>query len=105
VDDCESIRSGSSCSLKKIGDEAADKSGVATDGDNSGIGQAATSDSSILPLCGLEDDERMLSFLQSTHKGDFHRAKLTAMVGIDRGYGKILCKCLTFDVHQLPNKV
>eukprot|EP00956_Cyclotella_meneghiniana_P013407 scaffold19360_cov59-Cyclotella_meneghiniana.AAC.5 len=41
-----------------------------------------------LPLCGLEEDERMLSFLQSSHRGDFSRAKLSAMVNIDRGYGK-----------------
>ena len=42
----------------------------------------------LLPLCGLEEDERMLSFLQSSHRGDFSRAKLSAMVNIDRGYGK-----------------
>ena len=41
----------------------------------------------MLPLCGLEDDECMLSYLQSTHKGDFERAKLSTLIHVDRGYG------------------
>jgi hypothetical protein len=43
---------------------------------------------SMLPLCGLEDDERMLSFLQANHGGDSDRAKFSIMVNSDRGYGE-----------------
>lgn len=56
---------------------------------------------SMLPLCGLEDDEHMLSFLHSSHKGDLQRAKLSTIVNIDRGYGKICTAALfSFDIYD-----
>ncbi|KAL7542987.1 hypothetical protein ACHAXR_013288 [Thalassiosira sp. AJA248-18] len=39
------------------------------------------------PLCGLEDDEQALSYLQANYHGDSHKAKLSIMVNSDRGYG------------------
>lgn len=77
--DEDSIRSGSSFSRKK-----------SEDGENRKMGscnEQVDIDASMLPLCGLEDDDRMLSFLQSNHRGDSHRAKLSAMINMDRGYG------------------
>jgi hypothetical protein len=50
-----------------------------------------TQSKSILPLCGLEDDERMLSFLQANHGGDLEKAKFSILVNADRGYGMFLC--------------
>jgi hypothetical protein len=44
----------------------------------------------LLPMCGLEDDERMLSFLQANHGGDIEKAKFSIMVNSDRGYGMSL---------------
>jgi hypothetical protein len=58
------------------------------------------SKSSMLPLCGLEDDERMLSFLQANHGGDSDRAKFSIMVNSDRGYGEYSkINCVAFLYH------
>lgn len=92
VDGIESIRSGSSCSLKKMGeiDEKISAVGSSEDLTKQSGGDEDAASGSMLPLCGLEDDERMLSFLQSEHRGNFQRAKLSTIVSIDRGYGEIL---------------
>lgn len=85
--DGESIRSGS-CGSSKIGEDDEKIGCVVDDLNESASMEQESGDGSLLPLCGLEDDERMLSFLQSNHRGDFQRAKLSAMVNVDRGYGK-----------------
>jgi len=41
----------------------------------------------LLPLCGLEDDEQALSYLQANYHGDSEKAKLSIMVDSDRGNG------------------
>ena len=67
------------------------------DGTNSGEEEEKNQDSKkqeeMLPLCGLEDDECMLSFLQRRHKGDFERAKLSTLISVDRGYGTCEQSC------------
>jgi hypothetical protein len=40
------------------------------------------------PLCGLEDDERALSYLHAEHRDDLETAKLAVMVNADQGYGE-----------------
>ncbi|KAL7552739.1 hypothetical protein ACHAWF_015978, partial [Thalassiosira exigua] len=40
-----------------------------------------------LPLCGLEDDERALSYLQVNHHGHIPKAELSIMANSDLGYG------------------
>ncbi|KAL3801540.1 hypothetical protein HJC23_000978 [Cyclotella cryptica] len=84
MDDCESLRS-SAPSSSAVGCES---EGL-TSCDHAATKSCTESGSttSILPLCGLEDDEHMLLFLQATHRGDFQKAKLAAMVNVDRGYG------------------
>lgn len=41
----------------------------------------------LFPLCGLEDDEQALSYLQANYHGDSQKAKLSIMVHSDRGNG------------------
>lgn len=50
--------------------------------------QPNSSSTTMLPMCGLEDDERMLSFLQANHGGDLEKAKFSIMVNSDRGHGR-----------------
>ncbi len=50
--------------------------------------QKNSSSTMLLPMCGLEDDERMLSFLQANHGGDLEKAKFSIMVNSDRGHGR-----------------
>ena len=47
--------------------------------------------SEVYPLCGLEDDEYALSYLQANYHGDSQTAKLSILVNSDKGYGKLLC--------------
>ena len=49
----------------------------------------------MMPMCGLEDDERMLSFLQAKHGGDMEKAKFSIMVNSDRGHGRCLLVLIT----------
>jgi hypothetical protein len=45
----------------------------------------------------------MLLFLQNTHRGDFQKAKLSALVNIDRGYGKVLFRVFNVIVSFLTS--
>lgn len=89
ADDCDSTRS-SVPSSSAFGCESDGLPTVEDDVTNSCT--ETGKNTSMLPLCGLEDDEHMLLFLQATHRGDFQKAKLSAMVNIDRGYGKAVLK-------------
>ena len=63
-----------------IGSDSLDAKPAAAD-------QSHQTSSTMLPLCGLEDDERMLSFLQANHGGNLEKAKFSIMVKSDRGHG------------------
>ena len=56
--------------------------------------------STILPLCGMEDDEPMLAFLQASNGGDLEKAKLSIMVNADQGYGKQCTFKIKFDLRS-----
>jgi hypothetical protein len=47
-----------------------------------------------LPLCGLEDDEQALSYLHTNSHSDPRIAKLSIMVNLDRGYGKLCFRAI-----------
>jgi hypothetical protein len=86
VDD-ESIRSGGEPLERKNGD--CEMEGAAVE-EVEREPCAKLEQSSMLPLCGLEDDEHMLSYLQASHRGDYQKAKLDTMVNVDRGYGEMI---------------